>query len=203
MNRIFFLFFLLISTSTLLVAQTNTTFFKDERMYKSVKEKKANYKLVVTLNKEGIKNKKLIFIEKNIVLWEKFFFDNQPTGIWVYRTATGEIIRTIDYSNIYLTDTNDFIFDNLSEPNTIVNNCLVRNFSIPTLFTERLNLDDLNKVYYKLLTNNEGEIIEIKIKRGKYPELEFELYRVLNLLKNETFNFKSNEYLSVFKVRLG
>lgn len=85
-------------------AQEQTvTFYKDGFLKKEVKEKKANFKKVETVDSEGIIHVKVYDLFKNWLISEEIYNKNRtPTGIWTTRSGLG--LKKWDFSKLVYAD---------------------------------------------------------------------------------------------------
>jgi len=205
--RIYFLGIGILLISLNGVCQSNkitTRYFKDIQKWKEVKEKKANYKEVVSKIENGIIKIEIINISTGIVLKIQKYKNDQPIGKWKYFDEKGMVISVRDFDKlIYLKEPIRELYDNkineenkdkyekasFGESEKDIFKYLMESVRYPSeAKTEGVN----GKVYVRLLIKKNGNAEVSSIVKSAHPLLDLEAWRVLEEMPNKWNPAKKN-----------
>jgi len=205
--RIYFLGLGILLISLNGVCQSNkitTRYFKDIQQRKEVKEKKANYKEVVSKIENGIIKIEIINISTGSVLKIQKYKNDKPIGKWKYFDEKGLVISVLNFDKlIYSKEPTSKLYDNkvneenkdeyekarFGESEKDIFKYLMESVRYPS----EAKMEGVNgKVYVRLLIKRNGSVEVSSIVKGAHPLLDLEAWRVFEEMPNKWSPAKKN-----------
>ncbi|RLD65205.1 MAG: hypothetical protein DRI84_07255 [Bacteroidetes bacterium] len=177
---------LLVYSISAISQSVETKYFK-ESWGKEVKEKKANYKKVISTYDDGVVKSKTYHIKNNRLVYVDEYKDDLPTGIWQEYDKKGNLISERNFDSLVYVDISKIKKDSLPMDTTNYIhatygsagdrlNYLQSNIKYPQ---EAKESGIQGTIYMTFTISKEGDIKDVKILRGVHPFLDYEAYRVI------------------------
>ncbi len=184
-TKLILLGFLVLSLSA--ISQSVETKYFKESWGKEVKEKKANYKKVISTYDDGLVKSKTYHIKNNRLVYVDEYKDGLPTGIWQEYDKMGKLISERNYDSLVYVDISQIKKDSISMDTTNFIPArygsegdrlkyLQSNIKYPQEAKER-GIQGI--IYMSFTVSKEGDVKDVKILRGVHPFLDYEAYKVI------------------------
>ena len=174
-------------------------YYKERYTSKTVKENKANYKLVIKEFEENERTEEFYKTDGNILLWNRIYKDDLPVGVWKNYSENGILRRERNFDDLIYSSKKDPAVPDVEkidkapefiggEPKMM--EFIQKNIEYPS---EAVEEGYQGIVYVRLRIDSDGSISEISIARDVHPFLDYESYRVVKAMKGKWSPAKDSE----------